>query len=176
MRWALVSQPSAPQAGRPRARTTRCVAIDKDHSAGPPAPPEDRRSRVQSDVTVRFEIPGDVTEEALRSLLDECHRAAEVAVGRVLTERGYEHGDGSRREQVYQAFATAPPAGARRIRCRRYARAPQDQGLAPRRMRRGRSRRGHRRDGARASRDARSRRRRRDPRLPRPARSAGART
>ena len=83
--------------------------IDKDHSAGPGAPPEDRRPRLRGDVTVRFEIPADLTEEGLRSLLDECHRAAEVAVGRVLTDRGYEHGERSRREQVYQVLREGPP-------------------------------------------------------------------
>jgi hypothetical protein len=64
---------------------------------------------VQGVVTVRFEIPGDLTEEGLRSLLDECHRSAEVAVGRVLTERGYEYGERSRREQVYQSLRDGPP-------------------------------------------------------------------
>jgi hypothetical protein len=83
--------------------------IDGDHSAGQGAPPEDHRPRLRGDVTVRFEIPADLTEEALRSLLDECHRAAEVAVGRVLTERGYEHGERSRREQVYQVLREGPP-------------------------------------------------------------------
>lgn len=83
--------------------------IDKEDSAGPAAPLKDCPSRVQGDVTVRFEIPGDVTEEGLRLLLDECHRAAEVAVGRVLTECGYEHGERSRRERVYQALRDGPP-------------------------------------------------------------------
>ena len=61
--------------------------IDRDHNDGPPAPSEDR-PRLREVVTVRFEIPADdLTEQGLRSLLDECHLAAEVSVKkRLLTD------------------------------------------------------------------------------------------
>jgi hypothetical protein len=85
---------------------------DKDDNAdGTPAPAEDG-GPLRVIVSVPFEVPADLTPQELDSLNDECVHAAELAIRGVLRRRGYEHGDRSVREQVYQGVAcrTASPA------------------------------------------------------------------
>jgi hypothetical protein len=83
---------------------------DKDDSAdGTPAPAEDGGPRLRVIVSVPFEVPADLNPQELDSLNDECVHAAELALRGVLKRRGYEHGDRSVREQVYQVLLAGPP-------------------------------------------------------------------